>query len=169
MEHDSGGARLASLLQRVAIRSTLKALQDDHIPSATQLNGTNEPSSTWALLVRKLLSRSEQMSMLNQSDNFQDNASWFINWPKLLLAIFFLLIMLSTAIGNLFVIFAILLERNLRTVGNYLVLSLAIADLLVACLVMPLASIYKVLDTWTLGIGLCDVWTSADVFCCTGE
>lgn len=101
-------------------------------------------------------------------DNFA-SSSIAINWPKLLLAIFFVSIMLLTAIGNLFVIFAILLERNLRTVGNYLVLSLAIADLLVACLVMPLASIYKVLDTWTLGIGLCDVWTSADVFCCTGN
>ena len=40
--------------------------------------------------------------------------------------------------GNIFVIAAILLERNLQSVANYLILSLAVADLLVACLVMPL-------------------------------
>jgi 7 transmembrane receptor (rhodopsin family) len=36
--------------------------------------------------------------------------------------------------GNVFVIAAILLEKNLQNVANYLILSLAVADLLVACL-----------------------------------
>lgn len=47
--------------------------------------------------------------------------------------------------GNLFVISAILLERSLRIVGNYLVLSLAVTDLLVACLVMPIGALYEVI------------------------
>ena len=46
--------------------------------------------------------------------------------------------------GNVFVIAAILLERNLRVVANYLILSLAVADLLVAVLVMPLGAVYEV-------------------------
>lgn len=92
-----------------------------------------------------------------------------INWFNFLMASLIILLILSTAVGNLFVIVAILIERNLRTIGNYLVLSLAIADLLVACLVMPLAGIYLILKKWTLGALLCDIWTSADVFCCTGE
>jgi 5-hydroxytryptamine receptor 1 len=46
--------------------------------------------------------------------------------------------------GNVFVIAAILLERNLQSVANYLILSLAVADLLVAVLVMPLGAVYEV-------------------------
>lgn len=89
---------------------------------------------------------------------------------SILLAALFVFFVLSTAIGNLFVILAILLERNLRTVGNHLVLSLAIADFLVAALVMPFASIYHFNNhTWTLGVLACEIWTSADVFSCTGE
>ncbi|KYN12249.1 5-hydroxytryptamine receptor [Trachymyrmex cornetzi] len=45
--------------------------------------------------------------------------------------------------GNLFVIAAILLERNLQSVANYLIVSLAVADLMVACLVMPLGAVYE--------------------------
>lgn len=44
----------------------------------------------------------------------------------------------------MFVIAAIILERNLQNVANYLVASLAVADLLVACLVMPLSAVYEV-------------------------
>lgn len=46
--------------------------------------------------------------------------------------------------GNFFVIAAIILERNLQSVANYLILSLAVADLLVAVLVMPLGAVYEV-------------------------
>lgn len=54
------------------------------------------------------------------------------------------LMILVTVIGNVFVIAAIILERNLQNVANYLVASLAVADLLVACLVMPLGAVYEV-------------------------
>ena len=39
---------------------------------------------------------------------------------------------------------AILLDRHLQSVANYLILSLAVADLLVAILVMPLGAVYEV-------------------------
>ena len=69
----------------------------------------------------------------------------------------------------MFVIAAILLERNLQSVANYLILSLAVADLLVACLVMPLSAVYEVSQEWKLGTELCDMWTSSDVLCCTAS
>ena len=53
-------------------------------------------------------------------------------------------IILATIVGNAFVVAAVVLERNLRNVANYLVASLAIADLLVAALVMPLAAVNEV-------------------------
>ena len=45
---------------------------------------------------------------------------------------------------------AILLERHLHSVANYLIVSLAVADLLVACLVMPLGAVYEVTFTTSL-------------------
>ncbi|XP_044019404.1 5-hydroxytryptamine receptor-like [Aphidius gifuensis] len=79
------------------------------------------------------------------------------------------LLILITIIGNLFVISAIIIERHLQSVANYLILSLAVADLLVACLVMPLGAVYVVSEKWNLGTELCDIWTSTDVLCCTAS
>ncbi|KAJ6641779.1 5-hydroxytryptamine receptor 2A [Pseudolycoriella hygida] len=79
------------------------------------------------------------------------------------------LMILMTIIGNVFVIAAIILERNLQNVANYLVASLAVADLLVACLVMPLGAVYEISQGWILGPELCDIWTSCDVLCCTAS
>ncbi|XP_076679259.1 serotonin receptor [Andrena cerasifolii] len=79
------------------------------------------------------------------------------------------LLILVTVVGNLFVIAAILLERNLQSVANYLIVSLAVADLMVACLVMPLGAVYEINSRWSLGPELCDMWTSSDVLCCTAS
>lgn len=85
------------------------------------------------------------------------------------LGIFLAIITIFTIIGNALVIAAILQERHLRSVGNYLVFSLAVADLMVACLVMPLGALVVVTGEWTLGARLCDLWTVADVLCCTAS
>ncbi|KAG8179478.1 hypothetical protein JTE90_029284 [Oedothorax gibbosus] len=88
---------------------------------------------------------------------------------KVLLSAILGLIILATVVGNVFVIAAIFLERNLQTVGNYLVFSLAVADLMVALLVMPMGALYEVNQEWILGAELCEVWTSGDVLCCTAS
>lgn len=79
------------------------------------------------------------------------------------------LLILVTVIGNVFVITAILIERNLRTFGNYLVFSLAVADLTVACVVMPIGAIAEVNGSWIFGPVLCDFWTCMDVLSCTAS
>ena len=78
-------------------------------------------------------------------------------------------IILAAIIGNVFVIAAIVLERNLRNVANYLIASLAVADLLVAALVMPLAAVNEVSSRWFLGPEACDAFISFDVLCCTSS
>jgi len=79
------------------------------------------------------------------------------------------LMILTTVVGNVFVMAAILLDRHLQSVANYLILSLAVADLLVAILVMPLGAVYEISRKWILGPSLCDMWTSSDVLCCTAS
>jgi len=80
------------------------------------------------------------------------------------------LVTMATIVGNVFVMVAIGVERHLRVnVANYLIASLAVADLLVAALVMPLAAVNDVTRGWPLGQQLCDAWVSFDVLCCTAS
>lgn len=79
------------------------------------------------------------------------------------------LLILATIIGNVFVIAAVLLEKNLHNVGNYLIISLAVADLMVASLVMPLSAVSEISKIWFLQKEVCDMWTSFDVLCCTAS
>lgn len=105
-------------------------------------------------------------AMFNVSkDGPMDDDMLVMTFTALVLGI----VILTTVIGNVFVIAAILMERNLQSVANYLILSLAFADLLVACLVMPLGAVYEVSKQWTLGTELCDMWTCSDVLCCTAS
>ena len=80
-----------------------------------------------------------------------------------------LLIIIAAIVGNVFVIAAIAREKNLKSVQNYLILSLSVADLMVAALVMPLALLDQISKNWFLGPELCDLWISLDVVCCTSS
>lgn len=42
------------------------------------------------------------------------------------------------------------MQRSLRSVANYLIVSLAFADLMVACLAMPLGAVYEVRNLLTI-------------------
>lgn len=106
---------------------------------------------------------------MNQTRNSTSDGLVFTDASIILRTLVLGLLILVTVVGNLFVIAAILLERNLQSVANYLIVSLAVADLMVACLVMPLGAVYEINSEWSLGPELCDMWTSSDVLCCTAS
>ncbi|XP_050419463.1 5-hydroxytryptamine receptor [Patella vulgata] len=92
------------------------------------------------------------------------------NFPILILICVILgLMILATIIGNVFVITAIKVDKNLQGVSNYLILSLGVTDLMVAVLVMPLSLVNEVSVYWYLGAKICDMWISIDVLCCTAS
>lgn len=78
-------------------------------------------------------------------------------------------LILFAALGNACVVAAIALERALQTVANYLIGSLAVTDLMVSVLVLPMAALYQVLGKWTLGQAACDLFIALDVLCCTSS
>ncbi|KAJ8289431.1 hypothetical protein GJAV_G00001230 [Gymnothorax javanicus] len=79
------------------------------------------------------------------------------------------LVTLATVLSNAFVITTIFLTRKLHTPANFLIGSLAVTDLLVSILVMPISIVYTVSKTWTLGQIFCDVWLSSDITFCTAS
>jgi len=74
------------------------------------------------------------VAMLNSSTESYDNAT-HLNTDSLPLKIFkgaaMALMILATVLGNSLVITAVCKFRNLRTMNNYFIVSLAVADLLV--------------------------------------
>lgn len=88
---------------------------------------------------------------------------------RVLLVLVLLLIIIGTVIGNLLVCVAVCLVRKLRRPYNYLLVSLAVSDLCVALLVMPMALLLELLGEWQFGGLACDVWVSFDVLSCTAS
>ncbi|XP_034531303.1 5-hydroxytryptamine receptor 1D [Notolabrus celidotus] len=79
------------------------------------------------------------------------------------------LVTLATVLSNAFVIATIFLTRKLHTPANFLIGSLAVTDLLVSILVMPISILYTVSKTWSLGQIVCDIWLSSDITFCTAS
>ncbi|XP_055644005.1 dopamine D2-like receptor isoform X2 [Toxorhynchites rutilus septentrionalis] len=87
------------------------------------------------------------------------------NYWGLILVLFPIL----TLFGNVLVILAVCRERTLQTVTNYFIVSLALADLLVAVVVMPFAVYVLVNGAWTLPNFVCDFYIAMDVICSTSS
>uniref|UniRef100_A0A182IX91 G-protein coupled receptors family 1 profile domain-containing protein n=1 Tax=Anopheles atroparvus TaxID=41427 RepID=A0A182IX91_ANOAO len=88
---------------------------------------------------------------------------------KVIICVVLLAVIFGTIVGNILVCVAVCLVRKLRRPCNYLLVSLAVSDLCVACLVMPPALMYEVLGEWNFGRVFCDIWVSFDVLSCTAS
>ena len=74
-------------------------------------------------------------------------------------------IIFAALFGNLLVIVSVMRHRKLRVITNYFVVSLALADMLVAIMAMGFnASVELTGGVWLFGYFMCDVWNSMDVY-----
>ncbi|XP_016040737.1 D(3) dopamine receptor [Erinaceus europaeus] len=90
--------------------------------------------------------------------------------PHAYYALFYCTLILAIIFGNGLVCVAVLKERALQTTTNYLVVSLAVADLLVATLVMPWVVYLEVTGgVWNFSRVCCDVFVTLDVMMCTAS
>ncbi|XP_024254689.1 histamine H3 receptor-like isoform X2 [Oncorhynchus tshawytscha] len=85
------------------------------------------------------------------------------------LAVLMTLLVFATVLGNALVILAFVVEKSLRTQGNFFFFNLAIADLLVGGFCIPAYIPYVITGEWRLGRGLCKIWLVVDYTLCTAS
>ncbi|XP_054014486.1 alpha-2B adrenergic receptor [Hylaeus anthracinus] len=133
------------------------------------LGGANETSAGCDAVARLTVS-----GILNDSDYEAKTANGtqldienngLNNWWAMLA----LVLVLGTAAGNILVCLAIVRERRLQNVTNYFLMSLAVTDLMVAILVMPLGILTLVRGYFPLPSVYCLAWICMDVIFCTAS
>ncbi|KAK3535174.1 hypothetical protein QTP70_004826 [Hemibagrus guttatus] len=87
---------------------------------------------------------------------------YIITWRMAMVALITVPLSAITIIGNILVIVAFKVNPLLRTVSNYFLLSLAVADLILGTISMNLYTTYILIGRWTLGSLACDVWLAVD-------
>ncbi|XP_036820268.1 D(4) dopamine receptor-like [Oncorhynchus mykiss] len=83
------------------------------------------------------------------------------NFPALIFGILLIIVIIG---GNVLVCLSVYMEKALKTTTNYFIVSLAVADLLLAVLVLPLFVFAEFQGgVWSLNMMLCDGLMSMDV------
>uniref|UniRef100_UPI003AAFC789 trace amine-associated receptor 1-like n=1 Tax=Centroberyx gerrardi TaxID=166262 RepID=UPI003AAFC789 len=85
---------------------------------------------------------------------------------RVLLYIFLGSVSVLTICGNLLVITSIVYFKQLHTPTNYLILSLAVSDLLVGAVILPFSMEFSNLKCWYIEDILCKIQLSVDISLC---
>lgn len=114
-------------------------------------------------------------SFRNSSDqsDVQFGASGDHHWEDVVLIVFKSCIMFTiiacAVFGNLLVISSVIRHHRLRTSTNYFIVSLAMADTLVALLAMTFNATLSLSGRWLFNLAVCDFWNSCDVLFSTAS
>ncbi|XP_034409521.1 dopamine receptor D2 like [Cyclopterus lumpus] len=84
-------------------------------------------------------------------------------------AVLLVLLIFCVVFGNVLVCMAVSRERALQTTTNYLIVSLAVSDLLLATMVMPWGVYLEVVGEWRFSLIHCDILLTLDVMMCTAS
>ncbi|TMW46275.1 hypothetical protein DOY81_008645, partial [Sarcophaga bullata] len=69
---------------------------------------------------------------------------------------------LLTVVGNVMVMISFKIDKQLQTISNYFLFSLAIADFAIGLISMPLFAVSTIVGYWPLGPHICDTWLALD-------
>ncbi|KAK0087212.1 hypothetical protein PV325_001581 [Microctonus aethiopoides] len=83
-------------------------------------------------------------------------------WEKVLITVVAIALSLVTVIGNSMVMISFKIDKQLQTISNHFLFSLAVADFAIGLISMPLFTVYTMLGYWPLGAHICDTWLALD-------
>uniref|UniRef100_A0A3Q1JTF3 Muscarinic acetylcholine receptor n=1 Tax=Anabas testudineus TaxID=64144 RepID=A0A3Q1JTF3_ANATE len=99
---------------------------------------------------------------LNRSKEEFDPLGGHTIWQVIIIVFLTGSLSLVTVVGNILVLVSFKINKALKTVNNYYLLSLAFADLTIGTLSMNLYTTYIIMDQWALGPVVCDLWLAID-------
>ena len=97
----------------------------------------------------------------------QDEMAYMSLGFLILKGIIMSIILICAILGNLLVVVSLFRNRKLRIITNYFVVSLAVADILVALMAMPFNASVELTEQWLFSSRMCDLWNSFDVYAST--
>lgn len=137
----------------------------------SQSNALHQRGTTGASLV---LHENDNSSSISKFSNFtlepqNENTTAALDplgghavWQVVLIVLLTGTLSLVTIIGNILVVVSFKVNRQLKTVNNYFLLSLAVADLIIGVISMNLYTAYLVMGYWAMGNWACDLWLAID-------
>ncbi|XP_017969142.1 octopamine receptor beta-2R-like [Drosophila navojoa] len=133
------------------------------LPATHDLNATLLSSTSGALYNDSRATLDAGLAAAEGAEDWFDDLFW------LLKASVMLLIIIAAICGNLLVIISVMRVRKLRVITNYFVVSLAMADIMVAIMAMTFNFSVQVTGRWNFSPFLCDLWNSLDVYFSTAS
>lgn len=79
------------------------------------------------------------------------------------------LLMIVIVVGNMLVIIAIATEKSLKSIQNWFIASLAVADFFLGLVIMPFSLAKELMGYWVFGDWWCDIHSAMDVLLCTAS
>lgn len=118
--------------------------------SAEDSNGNGSSSNNCSLYLNEYCEPPEDYEDRLLAFIYPDHYEW-----ALIVAHFIVFIM--GLVGNALVCVAVFRNTSMRTVTNYFIVNLAVADFLVILICLPPTVIWDVTNTWFLGEALCKI------------
>lgn len=109
-----------------------------------------------------LMTQTLSNESFNTSNHTESGNSHYSPLGKTLLVIVATCLSLVTVVGNIMVMISFKIDKQLQTISNYFLFSLAVADFAIGLFSMPLFTVYNVLGYWPLGPHICDTWLALD-------
>ncbi|KAK2706405.1 dopamine D2-like receptor [Artemia franciscana] len=151
------------LLRRIlptTISTSVMATTESVIGNSSDIEFDSSGNFYDSLCSNLTLNTSDHNCTLSDSEYIIDKNYW---------ALLLLFLPIFTVFGNLLVILAVFRERSLKSATNYFIVSLAVADCLVAIAAMPFNVYVLVNGDWELPTIICDFYIAMDVICSTSS
>ena len=126
------------------------------------LNITIETCSNYSYLYVNKMNETLCLTQINR----REHTAPFSFWITIIIAVCIGICIIITVLGNILVLAAFVLDRQIRQPSNYFIFSLALSDLFIGVISMPFFAVYVLVGIWEAGPIACDLWLATDHTAC---